>query len=548
MTCLLVRRFHVLAAVLVLTVSTGYRTFAQEVETAPAKGAYRSDVDDLLTIQKVSLLPFTDNLQGIYSRPLETHFVSQLEGMHRWDYVPSNPSGPILSPEELEAAPDKAIQVSQGMGADAFFAARITKGPNGVTIHLSLFLTKDGKLLSQAILKDYKQFNINDLKEQTQRLLNEIVTRLPYAGRVLSREANRVTVNLGSKDGIQKNQLLSVIQIIQAHRHPKFNFLVRTEKEIFGRIKVLKVEDTLSFGVVVSEKERGAIQKNSKIGPIDFVTYSGDSLSLTPSPEENLATREDGDIAFGKNAKAWAPQNPATFGQVGARLGIGQIREATDLVAGGPQSGQSNFSPSVILEGELWLTQEWTFHARLKQGIASVENPRGGSAPKTLNQSFAYYEASVGYRLRFGPYNWSPYAEPFWGYLNSKLYSDSANPQVFLTQQYSGMKLGVIGAAPIGPGDFGVGGEFSMVFNPNVKEAPVTSGASPKNQVVQFGVFGFKKLGERLKMQLNLDFEMYSSTFSGVGSGVSAGVSGADSATSSSQKFTTLSGGLYYMF
>lgn len=541
MTCLLVRRFHVLLAAFAVTVSMGYRTFAQDVETAPAKGAYRSDIDDLLTIQKVSLLPFTDNLQGIYSRPLETHFISKLEGMHRWDFVPSNPSGPILSPEELEAAPDKAVQVSQGMGADAFFAARISKGPNGVTIHLSLFLTKDGKLLSQAILKDYKQFNINDLKEQTQRLLNEIVTRLPYAGRVLSREANRVTVNLGNKDGIQKNQLLSVIQIIQAHRHPKFNFLVRTEKEIFGRIKILKVEDTLSFGVVVSEKERGAIQKNSKIGPIDFVTYSGDSLSLTPSPEETLTSRDDGDIAFGKNAKAWTPQNPATFGQVGARLGISQIREATDLAGVGPQSGQSNFSPSVILDGELWLTQEWTFHARLKQGIASVENPRAGSAPKTLSQSFAYYEGSVGYRLRFGPYNWSPYAEPFLGYLNSKLYSDSATPEVFLTQQYSGMKLGVHGAAPIGQGDFGVGGEFSMVFSPKLKEAPVTSGGSAKNQVVQFGILGYKKMGERLKMQLNLDFEMYSSNFSGPGGR-------AEAASSSSQKFTTLSGGLYYMF
>jgi hypothetical protein len=520
----------------------GYRTFAQEVEAAKPAGAYHSDVDDLLTIQKVSLLPFTDNLQGIYSRPLEAHFISMLNDMHRWDFIPANPSGPILSPEELEAAPDKVIQVSQGSGADAFFASRITKGPNGVTIHLSLFLSKDGKLLSQAILKDYKQFNIDDLQKQSQRLLTEIVNRLPYSGRVLSREANRVTVNLGSKDGIQKNQLLSVIQIIKANRHPKFNFLISTEKEIFGRIKVLKVEDTLSFGVVVTEKERGAIQKNAKIGPIDFVTYSGDSLSLNPTAEETLSNREGGGIAFGKNAKAWTPQNPATFGQVGARLGLSQIREATDVAAPvGSLSKQANFAPSVILEGELWVTPEWTFHARLKQGIAGIDNPRSGSQPKVLNQSFSYYEAAVGYRLRFGPHSWSPYAEPSLGYLNAKLYTDNASPEAFLTQQYSGMKLGVSGAAPIGEGDYGVGGEFSMVFNPSLKESPVTSGGGPKNQVVQFGVLGFKRMGERLKLQLNLDFEMYSSNFNGSGGRVEA-------ASSSSQRYTTLSGGLYYMF
>jgi hypothetical protein len=80
-----------------------------------------------------------------------------------------------------------------------------------------------------------------------------------------------------------------------------------------------------------------------------------------------------------------------------------------------------------------------------------------------------------------------------------------------------------------------------MVFNPSLKESPVTSGGGPKNQVVQFGVLGFKRMGERLKLQLNLDFEMYSSNFNGSGGR-------AEAASSSSQRYTTLSGGLYYMF
>src|SRR5208282_1436782 len=157
-----------------------------------------------------------------------------------------------------------------------------------------------------------------------QRLLSEIVARLPYSGRVLSRDANRVTVNLGSRDGVQPGQILSVIQIIQAQRHPVFNFLVRTDKEIFGKVRILKVDETLSFGTVVSEKERGAIQKNSKIGPVDFVTYSGgESLSLTPGPAETLGQRDDSKIAFGKDPKPWVPEATPTFGQIGGRLGIG---------------------------------------------------------------------------------------------------------------------------------------------------------------------------------------------------------------------------------
>lgn len=536
MACLLLRRFICVPLIALFGISMGYRTFAQE--------GYHSEADDLLSIEKVTVLPFTDNLQGIYARPLEAHFIQLVEKMHRWDYIPANNSGMILSPDELESSPEKALQVSQGLGVEGFFAARITKGPNGVTIHLSFFLSKDGKLLSQAILKDFKQFNINDLKEQMERLLSEIATRIPYSGRVLSREANRVTVNLGTRDGIQKNQMLSVIQLIKVHRHPKFNFLVRTEKEIFGKIKVLKVDETLSFGVVVSEKERGAVQKGSKIGPLDFVTYSsGESLSLEPSPEEALENRDDGAIAFGKNAKAWQPQKPATFGQIGARLGINKVTENTQVPTASGIEATDSFAPSVILEGELWITPEWTFHARLKQGIVSVDNPLSGSSPSKLSQSFSYYEAGVGYRLRFGPYGSSPYVEPYLGYLNYKLYTDDANPDAFLTQQYTGLKLGALGSAPIGAtGDYGIGGEFAMVLNPSVKESPVQSGASSKSQIVQFGIFGFKKLGERLRLQMNLDFEMYSSNFSGTGSRDNG------SATSSSHRYTTLSGGVHYLF
>lgn len=257
--------------------------------TLAQEKAFTSDVDDLLTLEKVSVLPFTDNLQGIYARPLEAHFITLVEQMHRWDFVPANSSGPILAPEELEAAPDKALQIGKSIAADGFFAVRVIKGPAGVTIHVSLFLSKDGKLLSQAILKDYQRFDLNDLKEQMQRLLSEIVTRLPYAGRVMSRDGNRVTVNLGLRDGIQNGQLLSVIQILKANRHPKFNFLIKTEKEIFGKIKILKVDETLSFGTVVTEKEKGAIQKNAKIGSLDSVTYAPtESLSLEAPPEEAL--------------------------------------------------------------------------------------------------------------------------------------------------------------------------------------------------------------------------------------------------------------------
>ncbi len=523
-------------------VSLGNRTFGQE-SSNPVRASFRSEVDDLLTIEKITVLPFTDNLQGIYARPLEAHFIQLVQKMHRWNYIPATPTGPILAPEELEASPEKTIQATQGLGVDAAFAARISKGPKGIIIHLSLFLTKDGKLLSQAVLKDFKQFDIESLTSQIEKLLTEIVARLPYSGRVLSREGQRVTVNLGKKDGLNPNQMLSVVQIIQAQRHPKFNFLIKTEKEIFGKIKLLKVDDTLSFGIVVSEKERGAIQKNSKIGSIDFVTYDANAgLSLIPSPEEELTQRDDSALVFGKDAKPWKPTAPPTFGLVGGQLGLGRFSGNREAVGVGSPEATNNFVPSVNLIGELWLTQEWTFHAKLRQAIIPVDNPVSGSAPTELNQSLSYYEAGIGYSFRFGPYIWSPHLEPYMGYFYYRLFVDDSTPTVFTTIQFTGFKFGVRGSSPIGVrGAYGVGGNFSMAWKPGIKESPHPSGDSSEGSVTQFGIFGFKRIGERLKIQVDLEFEMFSANFSGLGGNHNP-------ATSASHRHTTLLGGVIFMF
>ena len=519
-------------------------TLAQEETPAPV---YKSDVDAQLTLQKVSVLPFTDNLEGIYARPLEAHFIDLVSQMHRWDFVPAHGSGPLLAPEELEADAPKAKQMMEGVGADAFFAVRIVKGPAGITIHTSLFSGADGKLLLQAILKDYKQFDLSSLKIQMGHLLTEIVLRLPYSGRVLSRDSNRVTVNIGQSDGLKPGQVLSVVQITKAQRHPKFNFLVHTEKEILGRVKILKVDETLSFGMIESEKERGAIQKNAKIAPLEFVTYDNtDSLSLQPSGEERLQQRDDGKLAFGKNARAWKPVDPPSFGQIAARFGISRFNENAEVSGVGALSASNVLAPSLTLDGELWVTPEWTIQARLKEGILPISNPRPGSSPSTQNQALTYFELAFGYTLRLGQRVWAPTLEPYFGYFGYRLFVDNSDPLSYTTVNYQGLKIGLRGSSPIEDGRYGVGGLFALALNPSLHESPVSSGDDAKNTVVQFGVSGYKKMSEHFKLQIDLEFEMYSSSLSGDGGRVHDGQP--EPASSLSQRYMTLGVGGAYLF
>lgn len=512
---------------------------AQPVEQG---SLYKSSIDDLLTIKSITVLPFSDNLQGIYARPLEAHVVDILKDIHRFDYLESNSVGPILSPQELEESPSKTQQVASSIVADAFLVTRIIKGPKGINIRMNLFLKDDAQLLFQEELVNYQIFDIENLKAKTAELLQKIVAKIPYEGRILSRDGNRVTVNLGNKDGIQAEQTVSVIQIISATRHPKFNFLVSTEKEILGKVKLLKIDDTLSFGVIVSEREKGAIQKEAKISGIDFVSYSGENPYASVNSASNLETRPDSEVSFGKNPTAWVPKDPPSFGRIGAQLGLGMFTGSSNLSSSGAVEAKNSLSPNILLDGEIWITPQWTMSALLHQGIITVDNPLGGSSPSELNQNFSRYELLAGYTFRVGPDIWGTNVQLQGGWASAQLYVDDSTPRAFTRTTFSGFKLGVQGSFPVTPDQvWRAGAKFYLHLQTNLSEAPVTSGASNSPKVNEFGVFGGKKIGEDLMITGHLDFLQYSSSFSGQGTR-------SETASSLSHRFTLFTAGISYFF
>lgn len=501
---------------------------------------YKSEVDQLLTIRSVSVLPFTDNLQGIYSRPLEAQSIAFFQARHQFDYLPPNTVGPLVSPQDLENDPAKAQKLAESLKADAFIAAQILKGPKGVNIQMGLFLKKDSKILIKEEVAEIQKFDIEDLKKTTDELLQKIINKIPYQGRVMSREGRRVTLNLGSKDGLAKDQTVSVIQITSYSRHPKFNFLVSTEKEILGRIKILKVEETLSFGSIVSEIERNAVQKDAKISGLDFVNYNEpDPLRPATQPGEG-AGGPDSDLIYGKNPNAWVPKNPPSFGRVGGQLGLLNFTGSTN-VAGKAIEAKNSLAPHILIDGELWLTPEWTVSALIHQGVIAVDNPRANSAPTDLNQSLSRYELLFGYTWRLGSDIWSGNIQAQLGYMTTQLYVDDSEPRAFTRTTFSGLKLGAVGTFPVTPDKLWTAGvKFYFHPNPRLSESPVSSGSNDPS-INEFGILGGRKIGETLMLTGHLDYMQFSSGFSGLGSR-------GEAVTSLSQRYTLLSFGASYFF
>lgn len=503
--------------------------------------AYTSAVDQRLTIRKITVLPASDNTDGIYARPVENLIVELVKSSHRWEFTDSKITSLPATPLELEDSPKQVQAALSGNEADAAILPVITRGPSGLAIRLSLFMKTDGRMIAQEMIRDHARYELADVKAVTANMYKRLVRTIPYDGLILSRQGTRVTLNLGKADGIRVDQSVSVIQIISENRHPKFGILISTEKEILGQVRVLKVDDTLSFGVITSEKERGAIQRLAKIAGVNPVEY-GEAQSLSPGSSTDIRNRADADVAFGEQAKEWLPIKPPAFGQVGIKASLGTYTGSTNLNGVGSLDAKSDFFPMLGINAELWLNPQWSVLADVTQGILSASNPRGGSSPSTLNHAMGKYSMALGYNFLIRDEFFGPKFQLKAGINYYRMFVDDSTPESFTTVNYNGYLLGLGLYFPLSDfKEWAVGGEFIMTLFSKLSESPVTSGSSSSNTINEFNLFVERQIAVNLKARVALDFALYSSNISGTGTRV-------ESATTLSQRHTSLGAGIIYQF
>lgn len=523
------------------TSASAQNTPADSGPRVQQSATYKSTVDERLTIRKITVLPGSDNTDGIYARPIEAHLVSLVKSSHRWEYTESGLTALPKTPLELEENPEFVKAAMASVDADAAVLPVITRGPNGLSMRLDLFLKVDGRLLAQEILRDYPRYELADVRATSTGLYRKLVSTIPYEGLLLSRQGTRVTMNLGKDDGIRVDQSVSVVQIISETRHPKFGFLISTEKEILGQVKVLKVDDTLSFGVITAEKERGAIRRLAKISGVRPVEY-GEAQSLTPGGETDVRSRADAGTAFGDGAKEWLPTKPPAFGQVGLKLGFGNYTGSTNVTGVGSLEAKTSLFPFIGVNGELWLNPQWSVLADVTQGILSTSNPRSGSTPGDLNHAMSKFSMAIGYNFLIRDDFFGPKFQLKTGFSFYRMFVDDSSPTALTTVNYNGFLLGLGLYFPVAnDGIWAVGGDLALTLFSKLNETPVTSASSSNNTINDFSLFLERKIAINLKARAALDFSLYSSSLSGTGTRT-------ESATSISQRTMGLSAGLTYQF
>ncbi len=505
------------------------------------KTILKNSVDDSISIKHVTVAPLADNVSQIYAKPLTQQLRAIVESDRQWN-ARTFPEPSQNTPEDFEDKPETVKTAAAKANADALISGRLTKGPKGISIKLNLFLAKDGLLFSQELLQDYSGFEISDLRNQLERLYLQLKSHLPYAGVILSRKNNQVTVNLGNLQGVQDGKELSVIQILKVNRHPRFKFVVSTEKEIIGRIHIDKAEESLSFGSLIMERSENVVQTNMKVEPIDFVVYPTPPRGADGKALTDLSQRPDSQVALGENPTEWVPKESPSLGKISFMLGLGNYAINNTLSTVGSVNAGQTPTPSIHLDGELWLTTNWFLSLGLKQYLLSLNNSYPGSGPGRISVSSNQTTLQAGYNFLLGENFFGPKFQVLGGYSKFASTVDTSSPTAYTSLSFSGFAMGIAGSLPVSDETpLTLGAKLMYYLNSSVDESPVTSGSKASGNITSFSLFGTYRWTEHMNFRGELMYDLFSASFSGNGSRT-------PSASSASHTLTTLAGGIEYLF
>lgn len=477
---------------------------------APAAGAqtknqssYVSPADRELSIGTVSLTPVTDNVSGIYARPLNEFLAQRFENDPQWSLVPAD--------------------------GDATLGGRVVKGPAGLSLTMTLGTGKDARPLLIEESGNLERTDLPYLKDVAARMLSQMRAKMPYRGTLVSRRGDEVTMNIGKNSGLADGAMVSVIQILKINRHPKKQFMIGAEREIMGKVRVTKADDELSFGTITFEKETGLLTAGMKVLPDEMV-----ASPAGPKAPENAS--------FGDKPVEWLPEPAPQYGRVQILAGLGQYQTSASFATAGGISGTNSLTPNLGLSVEGWIDADWFVGFDLRQSAFSIGNDYPGASPSRLNVSLSKYSVDAGRNFLLGTDFFGPKIQLSAGFGKFSSRIDESNPAVFGNMEYGGLHFGLLFNTPIDPETpWDLGAKLKYHWSPGLTES-ISSGSTKSVSAVDFGFLIARRVRQNFRYVGELTLENYNSSFSDTGDRA------ADPVSSISHRMTTLLVGLEYAF
>ena len=108
-----------------------------------AQNTYVSAIDQDLAIKSIVLVPATDNVGGIYAKPIDEELHKVLNDDKQWSLT-EFPKGLQIKSELLDEHPEDVKKILQAGKSEAALTTKLIKGPRGISITMTLYVGRDG--------------------------------------------------------------------------------------------------------------------------------------------------------------------------------------------------------------------------------------------------------------------------------------------------------------------------------------------------------------------------------------------------------------------
>lgn len=439
---------------------------------------FQSQDDSTLTIKKIYIENFSDNVNQIYAPKAQERISNFILQDQQWEIIPD--------PKQ----------------ADATLASRLTKNPKSYTLRMTFTIGDKKPILIQDTKEIENIFETEKILSHYELMFQNLKHQIPYHGMLLSRASNKVTLNIGSKHGLKSNQDVIAIHIVKANLHPKLNTLISTDKIVLGKIKIDKVDDFLSFGTISFERDPNILQKGTKL------EFSAVDIASTPTPSETL----NNPIISGNEGKQeWVPKPAPQFGRFSITGGLLQYTQNIGFVSENKTVSQW-LTPTIKGFAELWLDPSFHIELFTRQSSFKLSNPLGDSTPGSLNINLSQYQIKAKFNFELDSTPRSPQFQLALGIGSFQALPDTSTPISLSSLTYGGTLIGFKGQFPISdesPIDLGI--YFNYFFSKTLKDS---ASATPSGiQINDFGMILRYMKSLNLAYVFELSFESYGSDF-----------------------------------
>lgn len=525
---------------------------AEDLQTGTvSRSKYVSALDESLFIKNVAVIKVEDNVQSVYEKSVTEFLKNYIDADSFWNLKDKVLDANLLkqvselSADAFETNLEMNKKILKNCECEGFFIAKVVKSINQTSLKLTFINGSEGKPLIQETYQEKDLFETQKVNEKFKNLYENIKKRLPFTGYIISRKGDEVTINVGADREVSVGSQVSIVQVLNLKRHPKFYFMTESIKEVLGHLKIYKVEQHLSFAKLVYEKEPSLVGVGAKVivekAPVIPNALSEKSLDNRSEQEKKFNSIEQNDLAYGSNPKEWAPPQEPQFGKLYFAFRLGDYSQNSKLSTGETVEGKNGFVPGLKLGAEVWFTDKIIANIETTQTVFSVSNNLQNSSPGKISMSLNQLSVSGGYNFFIEDDFFGPKITLSAGYDMRSYRAASTDPVAITTMSYSGLFVSALGLfdVPI-QNRLQLGAEVKLYLLPSLSESPRDSGSS-SNSLTSFSFLSIYNWKPNYNIKGDLSFDYISTRFSGAGTRTNR----ADSTT---HKETSLSVGLEYLF